>query len=143
MFVFFSPSLYFLVAGATQYASHDLGGITRKVYLLAVPEVSLADVHVVTLFPDSSYTSGVLCLNISVANDGAAGTSAPVGVSAVLAYQGQQEVTGQVSFAAVAAGAVAYQGLNLSVAAPPLWDPEHVRPSPRPSFPLFFTLALT
>jgi beta-galactosidase/beta-glucuronidase len=51
-----------LAAGA-QYAAHDLGGITRKVYLLAVPEVSVSDVWATTTFTDSTYTDA--WLNVS------------------------------------------------------------------------------
>ena len=116
------------LASASQYAAHDVGGFSRKLYFVAVPAVSIADVHAVTTFADGDYTQSVLCLNFSVANDGAANTSEPAVVVATLAYGGAQEASGQVSFSAVAGGGgVAYLGLNLSVAAPALWDPEHPR----------------
>ena len=117
-----------LAAGA-QYATHDLGGITRKIGLLAVPAVSVADVHVVTAFAAGDYTAATLALNISVANDGAEATAAPVNVAAALAYQGAAEAAGSVAVAPGLAGggAVAFASLNLSVTAPPLWDPEHPR----------------
>ena len=125
-----SASLADTLASASQYAAHDIGGISRKVYLVGVPAVSIADVHAVTAFPGGDYTQSVLVLNISVANDGAANTSAPAVVGAVLTYGGATEASGQVSFPAAAlagGGGVAYLSLNLSVAAPALWDPEHPR----------------
>jgi beta-galactosidase len=125
--VLVAASLADSLASATQYAAHDIGGIARKVYLMAVPAVSIADVHIVTAFAGGDYSQAQLLLNISVANDGAADTDAPAVVSAALSFAGGSvEASGQVSFASVAgAGGVAYLGLNLSVSAPPLWDPEH------------------
>jgi len=124
--VLVSESLADSLASATQYAAHDIGGIARKVYIIAVPAVSVADVHVVTAFAGGDYSHAQLQLNISVANDGAADTTAPAVVSAALTFAGGLEASGQVSFALLAGGGgVEYLGLNLSVAAPPLWDPEH------------------
>lgn len=120
-------SLADTLASGSTYATHDLGGITRKLYLFAVPPVSIADVHVVTSFADATYTAASLWLNISVANDGAAATSAPTTVDAVLSYAGATIASGSVSFAALAGASIAFQAMNMSVRAPPLWDPEHPR----------------
>jgi beta-galactosidase/beta-glucuronidase len=124
-----SASLADTLASATQYAAHDIGGITRKIYLIAVPTVSIADVHVVTSFAGGDYSQATLALNVSLANDGAAATAAPAAVAAALTYGGAPVASGQVTFAAPIAGGggVAYMGLNISVAAPALWDVEHPR----------------
>jgi beta-galactosidase len=114
-----------LAKGST-YASLDLGGITRKIFLFAVPALSIADVHVVTTFADATYTDAFLFMNISLANDGATGVSAGATVAAALTFGGTAEASGTATFAAVAGGGgVVYASLNLSVAAPAHWDTEH------------------
>lgn len=120
-------SLADTLASGSMYATHDLGGITRKLYLFSVPTVSIADVHVVTAFPGASYAAASLILNISIANDGATTTTAPTAVDAVLSFSGATVASGSVSFASVAGTSVAYQALELQVLAPALWDPEHPR----------------
>lgn len=125
--VLVGDSLADTLAKGSQYATHDLGGLTRKVYLLAAPTVSIADVHVVTSFSDQTYASATLWLNISVANDGASAASAPSVVHAALSFAGAPVATGEVTFAAVPGATVAFASLNISVAQPALWDPEHPR----------------
>lgn len=121
-------SLADTLSSASTYAVHDLGGISRKIGLAVVPPVNFANVHVITAFaPGSDYTAATLVLNISLANDG---ESQVVGaaVHAALAYGGVAEASGDVaSPKLLPGGAVAYLALNLSVDAPPLWDPEHPR----------------
>jgi len=120
------------LASGSQYATHDLGGIARKVVLFAAPPVSVADVHVVTVLgagaaPGAASAPATLVLNVSLANDGAAAAGAPSVVRAALAFRGAPVAAGEVDFPAVAAGAVVYAQLNLSVADAALWDPEHPR----------------
>ena len=117
-----------MLASGSMYATHDLGGITRKVYLMAAPPVSVADVHVVTIFTDDTRTAAILALNISLANDGAAAAGAPSVVRAALSFTGAPVASGEVTFAALpGGGSVAYAALNLTIARPALWDPEHPR----------------
>ena len=42
-------SLADTMASASQYASHDLGGITRKIYVMVLPDLSIADVNYTTV----------------------------------------------------------------------------------------------
>lgn len=49
------------------YAQHDLGGITRKIYLFAVPEVNLYRLQAETRF-DSRFEDATLHLTLGVAN---------------------------------------------------------------------------
>ena len=123
-------SLADTLASATQYATHDLGGITRRIALVALPPLSLADVHAVTRFQgDGTYARATLQLNISLANDGAAATAAPAVVAAQLSFAGARVAAGNVTLPAGLAGggAVAFLSLELDVEAPALWDPEHPR----------------
>jgi beta-galactosidase len=49
------------------YAQHDLGGLTRKIYLFAVPDVNLYRLHAETRF-DSKFQDATLHLTLGVAN---------------------------------------------------------------------------
>ncbi len=124
-------SLADTLASGSRYASHDLGGISRKLYLLAVPALSIADAFVTTTFPTGNHTAAAsLAVNISLANDAQGASAQAATVSAALTFQGVLVASGAVDFAAggvSGGGGVAYAGLTLAVAAPALWDPEHPR----------------
>ena len=47
-----SESLADMLGSLTQYAAHQLGGITRKVTLFAVPDIHLSDLRIVTELDD-------------------------------------------------------------------------------------------
>lgn len=65
-----SESLSDDLSSATRYAGHQLGGITRKVTLFAVPEVNLAALALRTEF-DKSYRDATLNLHLEIANESA------------------------------------------------------------------------
>ena len=122
-----SESLADILASGSQYATHNLGGITRKVYLMAVPILSIADVHVITTF-DSTYTTSNLFLNVSVANDGTLSTTDPLIVDIEVSYNGNTAVTGSIPFSSgISNGTVVFNSINLTISNPILWDPEHPR----------------
>lgn len=62
-----SESLADMLGSLTQYAAHQLGGITRKVTLFAVPEVHLSDLRIVTDL-DDAYKDAELKVYVSVTN---------------------------------------------------------------------------
>jgi len=57
------------LASGSKYACHQLGGINRKLKLIALPEVNIASLYVKTKF-DASYTNAMLELELAVSNEG-------------------------------------------------------------------------
>lgn len=62
-----SESLADMLGSLTQYAAHQLGGITRKVTLMAVPQTHVSDVRIVTDL-DSEYRNAALKIETAVVN---------------------------------------------------------------------------
>lgn len=62
-----SESMADMLGSLTQYAAHQLGGITRKVTLMALPELYLSDMRIVTDL-DSLYNDAQLKVYASVIN---------------------------------------------------------------------------
>lgn len=55
-------------SNASRYAVHPLGGITRDIYMFALPEVNLSSFHASTTF-DDTFTNAVLTAEVEVANE--------------------------------------------------------------------------
>lgn len=64
-----SETLYDALGSLTQYAAHQLGGITRNVTMFAVPEVNISDLRVVTDL-DSEYNNAALKVFLKIDNEG-------------------------------------------------------------------------
>lgn len=62
-----SESLADMLGSLTQYAAHQLGGITRKVTLMAVPKVHLSDMRILTDL-DANYQDAELKVYTTVTN---------------------------------------------------------------------------
>jgi beta-galactosidase len=63
-----SESVADTLASASQYAAHQLGGITRKVTLFAVPEVHIASLDARTTL-DGQFRNATLLLGLDLANE--------------------------------------------------------------------------
>jgi hypothetical protein len=108
------------------YAQHDLGGITRKIYLFAVPAVNLYRLHAETRF-DSRFQDATLHLTLGVANQSQStveGTELrlrltdPEGKSVTLHPD-------SIHLPALRAGEDRVQGLDIPVTKPQHWENEH------------------
>ncbi|WP_169853051.1 glycoside hydrolase family 2 TIM barrel-domain containing protein [Anaerohalosphaera lusitana] len=64
-----NESLADVLASGSQYAVHQLGGISRKVTMFAVPTVNVASMHVVTDM-DEEYADAVMRVEMDIVNDG-------------------------------------------------------------------------
>ncbi len=116
------------LASGTQYAAYQFGGITRKAYLMAVPELHVARLRIRTDL-DIEYRDARLSVDVSLRN---AGRTPARGVDvefALLDPDGRPVGLDRASLPAgrLAPGAAADRTFEANVKAPPLWDAEHPR----------------
>lgn len=115
-----SESLADMLGSLTQYAAHQLGGITRKVTLFAVPEVHLSDLRIVTDL-DDAYRDAELKVYVSVTN---ASANVQKNLSVRLSVSGEPVVLSQ-AIPEIAAGSTWSGWLTGKIASPKKWDSEH------------------
>lgn len=115
-----SESLADMLGSLTQYAAHQLGGITRKVTLFAVPEVHLSDLRIVTDL-DDAYKDAELKVYVSVTNVSA---NVQKNLSVRLSVSGEPVVLSQ-AIPEIAAGSTWSGWLTGKIASPKKWDSEH------------------
>ena len=110
------------------YAQHDLGGITRKIYLFAVPEVNLYRLHAETRF-DSKFENATLHLTLGVANQSQS-TATGTELRLSLTDPDGKPVTlhpDSLRLTALRAGEDRAQALDIPVTRPQHWENEHPR----------------
>jgi beta-galactosidase len=116
------------LASATQYAAHQLGGITRKVTMFVLPEVNIAGQFVTTTF-DSLYRDATLHIEMSVANE--SGKGVPNGVLEFTLLDPQRKDTkagpGLCALPELSPHGTVPSRISLEVPAPKTWDTEHPR----------------
>lgn len=115
-----SESLADMLGSLTQYAAHQLGGITRKVTLFVVPDVYMSDLRVVTDL-DADYKNARLKIYASVTN---ASDNEVTGMN-IRAMLDRHTAAGTLELPAIAPGKTWSGWLEFDVESPELWDNEH------------------
>lgn len=115
-----SESLADMLGSLTQYAAHQLGGITRKVTLFAVPKVHISDLRIVTDL-DSLYQNATLKMQVAVTNT-TSQTAKNMRLQATL--QGQPFAATN-TLPELNPGETWKGEIRMQVERPELWDPEH------------------
>lgn len=120
-----SESLADTLSSASQYAVHPLGGITRSIYLIAVPEVNVASFHVSTTF-DATYKDANLKTELKLANETPKEQKAELKLTLRDASGKTVATTGKsMTTVTLAANTISPNSVELNVANPKKWDPEH------------------
>ncbi len=114
-----SESLADMLGSLTQYAAHQLGGITRKVTLFATPDVHIEDLRVVTDL-DDKYTDAKLKIYTTVVNSGAKRSKR----NTVNISLGDHLATLEYKLPAISAGKSWSGWIELDVQSPKLWNNE-------------------
>lgn len=121
-----SESLADSTSSASQYAVHPLGGISRDIYLYALPDVNLGMFHASTSF-DSTYTDATLKTEIEVVNESTV-EAGQLTLQFVLKDASGKEILlkkNSQSVRKLAAGATRKIEVSFDVANPHKWDSEH------------------
>ena len=108
------------LASGTRYARHQLGGITRKIRLFALPEVSVSALHLATTF-DKDYCNATLAVELETANEGAANVGALQAALTLKAPDGQNVPLSPDHVPLLSLT----NCVNIPVAKPLKWDNEH------------------
>ncbi|HEY9257133.1 glycoside hydrolase family 2 protein [Chitinophaga sp.] len=114
------------LASASQYAAHNVGGISRKVYLVGIAPVNFAYAEVNTSF-DKNYENATLSTNVIIANEQEEKTASLSVKAELFKADGTTKVGEKVVMvnANISKGAYLQQNISFDVANPAKWDPEH------------------
>ena len=114
------------LASGTFYAAHQLGGITRKIYLFSVPSLNIASLHVDTTF-DKDYCDATLRVMLDITNESSQDIQ-DAQVQFELTDPANKLVTIEphtVKLPAVKTSQTIKQTIEIPVTAPKKWDAEH------------------
>ena len=115
-----NESMANMLGSLTQYAAHPIGGITRKVTLMALPKVHVSDLRIETDF-DSLYRDAQLKTYLTVKNDG---NTPKKGVRLKMSVDGLP-VSIEQTLPEIPAGASWSGWVTGQFASPQKWDNEH------------------
>lgn len=112
------------LASGSKYAVHQLGGITRKIQLIALSEINVGQLHVSTLF-DKLYKDAQLNTEIRIRNE--SGSKSQVAVVFELLSPAREKVFSKEEKInnGIAAGESIEREFSFPVTNPLKWDPEH------------------
>lgn len=112
-------------ASGSKYAVHCLGGITRDLFLYAVPEINLSLFHASTSF-DTTYTNAVLKTEIEIANESASSMNQLSLQFSLKDNSGKSIELSQsnVSLPQIAGKGILNKEISFSVMNPHKWNPE-------------------
>jgi len=120
-----SESIADSLSSASQYAVHPLGGISRKIFLMALPEVNCSMLHVSTTF-DKGYKNAVLMAEVEITNESARDSDPDLRFELSRDNDAAVILTKELKFgSAVAANSRILKTFHLDVENPLKWDPEH------------------
>jgi len=114
------------LASGSYYANHQLGGITRKIYLFALPAINISSLHVHTTF-DKNYRDAVLRVMLDITNQSPQDIQ-DTHIYFELKHPDGKSVTIQprnVKLPSVKCGQTIKQTIEIPVTAPKKWDAEH------------------
>jgi beta-galactosidase len=120
-----SESIADSLSSASKYAVHPLGGISRKIWLLALPEVNCSMFHVSTKF-DENYVNAKLNTEIELANESSHDLNTDLRFE--LSRDGdpvailKKDVN---DIGIIKANSISLKNFSFDIAQPLKWDPEH------------------
>jgi hypothetical protein len=121
-----SESIADKLSCGSQYASHPLGGITRKVQLFSVPNIHLSDLKIETVF-DKEFRDATLTAKLAIRNESnrLLGGSAKLSIVPVDKAAVAQAAPITVKWAALDPGETWNAAPTIAVKHPAKWDNEH------------------
>ena len=120
-----SESIADTLMSGSQYAAHPLGGILRKVYLFAVPEVYIRNLVIETDF-DDDYRKATLIIKGDIINVSSKQTDADIKVQLFHPDGSEVALTGPVNNILFQKGDTQKEiKLSFEIPAPEKWDAEH------------------
>jgi len=116
------------IASGTQYAAHQLGGITRKVTLFALPQVHVADLFIQTKF-DEEYSDATVHAALKIVNESES-DCVDLECCITISPWGEHENAKSLAEACVRIPKIPADGvidkvIEIPVCNPAKWDPEH------------------
>lgn len=114
------------LASGIKYAGHDLGGITRKIQIMAVPALNLASIHLDTQF-DGEFKNATLGIVARLTNDGDARSEAATFDFVLSDPQGHPVPIqpAHLEIPALSPSQTVEETVSIPVASPKKWDPDH------------------